>query len=124
MKVKNVRLEIQAEDEFISEIKRDLKRISKGEEVENRSTLSFESMKALRSFITDERLRLLRTIKKFSPESIYELAKLLKRDTKNVSDDVHFLSELGLIDIKESKNGRRRTIPKVNYQKILLEIPV
>ncbi|HCL81468.1 MAG: hypothetical protein A2077_03530, partial [Nitrospirae bacterium GWC2_46_6] len=119
MKVKNVRLEIQAEDEFISEIKRDLKKIAKGESVKNRSTLSFESMKAMRGFITDERLRILRTIKKYSPESIYELAKILKRDTKNVSDDIHFLSDLGLIEIKKSKDGRKKTTPKVNYQKIL-----
>ncbi|HAK87579.1 MAG TPA: ArsR family transcriptional regulator [Nitrospiraceae bacterium] len=124
MKVKNVRLEIQAEDEFISEIKRDLKKIAKGESVKNRSTLSFESMKAMRGFITDERLRILRTIKKYSPESIYELAKILKRDTKNVSDDIHFLSDLGLIEIKKSKDGRKKTTPKVNYQKILVEIPV
>lgn len=123
-KVKNVRLEIQAEDEFISEIKRDLKKIANGGSVKNRSTLSFKSMKAMRSFITDERLRILRTIKKYSPESIYELAKILKRDTKNVSDDIHFLSDLGLIEIKESKDGRRKTTPKVNYQKILVEIPV
>lgn len=124
MKVKNVRLEIQAEDEFISEIKQDLKRIEKGEGVKNRSTLSFESMKTMRSFITDERLRIIRAVKKYSPGSIYELAKILKRDTKNVSDDIHFLSDLGLIEIKESKDGRRKTTPKVNYQKILVEIPV
>jgi predicted transcriptional regulator len=124
MKVKNVRLEVQTEDEFISEIKRDMKNIAKGESIKNRSTLSFESMKAMRSFITDERLRILRTIKKYSPESIYELAKILKRDTKNVSDDIHILSNLGLIEIEESKDGRKKTTPKVNYQKILVEIPV
>jgi predicted transcriptional regulator len=124
MKVKNVRLEIQSEEEFISEIKRDMKRIAKGESIKNRSTLSFESLKAMRKFITDERLKILRVIKKHHPESIYELAKILKRDTKNVSDDVHFLSELGLIDIKESKDGRKKTTPTVNYQKILVEIPV
>jgi predicted transcriptional regulator len=124
MKVKNVRLEIQTEDEFIPEIKRDLKKIAKGESVKNRSTLSFESMKAMRSFITDERLKIIRAIRKYNPESIYELAKILKRDTKNVSDDIHFLSDLGLIEIKVSKDGRKKTTPKVNYQKILVEIPV
>jgi len=124
MKVKNVRLEVQTEDEFISEIKRDMKNIAKGESIKNRSTISFESMKAMRSFITDERLRILRTIKQYSPDSIYALAKILKRDTKNVSDDIHILSNLGLIEIEESKDGRKKTTPKVNYQKILVEIPV
>ena len=116
MKVKNVRLEIQAEGEFISEIKQDLKNRKRRGRKEPLNAL-FESMKTMRSFITDERLRILRTIKKYSPESIYELAKILKRDTKNVSDDIHFLSDLGLIEIKESKDGRRKTTPKVNYQK-------
>ena len=124
MKVKNIRLEIQDEDEFISEIKRDLKKIAKGEDVKNRSTLSFESLKAMRTFITDERLKILKVVRKYHPESIYELAKILKRDTKNVSDDVHYLSELGLLDIKESKDGRKKTTPVVNYLKIMVEIPV
>ena len=124
IKVKNIRLEIQDEGEFISEIKRDLKKIAKGENVKNRSTLSFESLKAMRMFITDERLKILKVVRKYHPESIYELAKILKRDTKNVSDDVHYLSELGLLDIKESKDGRKKTTPVVNYQKIMVEIPV
>ncbi len=124
MKVKNIRLEIQDEDEFISEVKRDLKKIAKGEDMKNRSTLSFESLKTMRMFITDERLKILKVVRKYRPESIYELAKILKRDTKNVSDDVHYLSELGLLDIKESKDGRKKTTPVVNYQKIMVEIPV
>ncbi|KKW03047.1 MAG: hypothetical protein UY37_C0007G0001 [Candidatus Beckwithbacteria bacterium GW2011_GWC2_49_11] len=82
------------------------------------------AVKAMRKFITDERLKVLRAIRKYHPESIYELAKILKRDTKNVSDDVHYLSDLGLIDIKESKDGRKKTTPVVSYRKILVEIPV
>lgn len=125
MKIKNVRLEIQAEEEFISEVKRDLKKIAKGESVKNRSTISFESLKAMRKFITDERLKILKIIRKYHPGSIYELAKILKRDTKNVSDDVHYLAELGLIEIEKGKsNGREKTTPVVNYDKILLEIPM
>lgn len=124
MKVKNVGLEIQDEEEFASEVRRDLKKIAKGENVKNRSTLSFESLKALRMFITDERLRILRVVRKDHPESIYELAKILKRDTKNVSDDVHFLAAVGLLEIEESKDGRRRARPKVDYETIRLEIAV
>ncbi len=124
MKIKNVRLEIQDENEFISEVKKDLKKIAKGESIKNQSTLSFESLKAMRRFITDERLKILKAVRKYHPKSIYELAGILKRDTKNVSDDVHFLSDLGLLDIKESKDGRKKTAPTVNYKKIMIEIPV
>ena len=79
----------------------------------------------MRKVLTEERLRILKIIKKYHPGSIYELAKILKRDTKNVSDDVHYLAELALIEIEKGKsNGREKTTPVVNYDKILLEIPV
>lgn len=74
---------------------------------------------------TDKRLELLRVIKKEHPSSVYELAKMLNRNLKNVSDDVHYLAGLGLIEVEKAKsNGREKTIPTVDYEKILLEIPV
>lgn len=124
MKVKNVALNIQNEDEFIAEIRDGMKAIVRGENIEIQTSISFESIKSMRRFITDERPRILKTIKKYNPESIYELAKILKRDLKNVSDDVHYLSELGLIEIQKTKEGRNRTRPVVDYEKILVEISV
>ena len=124
MKIKNVRLDIRDEDDFITEAKSAMKAVAKGKAVAPQSAISFESLKTMRKFITDERLRILKAIKKNKPESIYELAKLLKRDTKNVSDDVHYLSELGLIEIKKTKDGRQKTKPVVDYEKILVEIMV
>ena len=53
-----------------------------------------------------------------------ELAKLLKRDIKNTFDDVQFLAQMGLIELKKTREGREKTTPKVNYDRILLEIPV
>jgi len=124
MKIKNVRLDIQSEEEFMTEAKKAMKAAASGKKVMPQSVISFESLKTMRKFITDERLRILKAIKKNKPESIYELAKLLKRDTKNVSNDVHYLSELGLIEIKKTKDGRQKTKPVVEYEKILVEIMV
>lgn len=75
-------------------------------------------------FITDERLRILKVIRKYKPDSIYELAKILHRDAKHVTDDVHYLSELGLVEIEKTKEGRHKTKPVVEYEKILVEIMV
>lgn len=86
--------------------------------------VSFESFEAMRKVLTEERLRVLKTIKKEHPQSIYELAKLLHRDIKNTFNDVRFLAEAGLIELKKTKDGREKTTPSVNYDKILLEIPV
>lgn len=124
MKVKNVRLDIQSEDDFIAEAKEAMKAVAKGKKIERQSVISFESLKAMRKFITDERVRILKAIKKYKPESIYELAKLLNRDAKNVTDDVHYLSELGLIEIQKTKEGRQKTKPVVGYEKIMVEIRV
>jgi len=72
-----------------------------------------------------DKLQLLEmSIKIEHPQSIYELAKILHRDTKNTFDDVQFPAQLGLIDLKKTKKGRERTTPTVNYEKIFLEIPV
>jgi predicted transcriptional regulator len=49
---------------------------------------------------------------------------MLKRDVKNTFDDVQFLAEAGLIELKKTKDVREKTTPRVNYDKILLEISV
>lgn len=120
--IKNVRLDIQNEDDFISEAREAMKEVSEGRSVKPQSVISFESLKTMRKFITDKRLKILRAVKNYKPASIYQLAKILKRDAKNVSDDVHYLSELGLIEIKKGKDKRQKIRPIVDYGKILLEI--
>lgn len=77
----------------------------------------------MRKVITEERLRILKVIRKEHPTSIYELAKILERDIKNTFDDVQYLAEVDLIELKKSKEGREKITPLVNYDKILLEIP-
>lgn len=124
MKIKNVRLDIQSEEEFITEAKEAVKAVAKGKSVTPQSVISFESLKTMRKFITDERLRILKTIRKYKPDSIYNLAKILHRDAKNVTDDVYYLAEIGLIEIKKTKDGRQKTKPIVDYEKILVEIMV
>ncbi|MGR3178264.1 MAG: HVO_A0114 family putative DNA-binding protein [Candidatus Anammoxibacter sp.] len=124
MKVKNIKLEIRSEDEVIEEAKSVMNKLSKGINVKTKSVISFDSIDVMRKFITDERLRILKTVKKHRPSSIYALAKILERDTKNVTNDVNYLEEIGLIEIKKTKTGRVRSIPSINYDKILLEILV
>ena len=125
MKVRNIKITIKTDAEFFKEVKNVWKKLEQGEKVKKHEGISFESLETMRKVLTEERLRILKSIKKYHPGSIYELAKILKRDTKNVSDDVHYLAELGLIEIEKGKsNGREKTTPVVNYDKILLEIPV
>jgi predicted transcriptional regulator len=124
MKVRDIRISIKTKEDLFNEVKGVWERLEKGVQVKKHEGISFENIEAMRKILSEERLRILKTIKKEHPKSIYELAKVLNRDIKNTFDDVQFLAQIGLIELKKTKEGREKTVPKVNYDRILLEIPV
>ena len=67
----------------------------------------FEGLSVLRQLLSNEKARLLHTIKIQAPRSIYDLAKKLDRSFKSVSDDVKLLKRLGFIELIEEKTKRR-----------------
>jgi predicted transcriptional regulator len=124
MKVRNIKVAIKSDEDIFQEVKKTIGKIERGEKVKKHEGISFDSIDAMRKVLTEERLKVLRTVKKEHPASVYELAKKLKRDIKNTFNDVQFLAEAGLLELKKTKDGREKTTPLVNYDKILLEIPV
>ena len=76
--------------------------------------LAFPTIAEFRKVFTDKRIELLKIIRNHEPVSIYALAKILKRDYKNVYQDVKFLENLGLID-----QGSRNL--SISYDKITME---
>jgi predicted transcriptional regulator len=124
MKVKNIKIAIKTRAELFHEIEKVWTGVEKGKKAKKHEGLYFENLEAMRKVLTEERLRILKVVKQRQPSSIYELAKVLGRDTKNTFNDVQFLSDAGLIELKKSKDGREKTTPIVRYDKILLEILV
>ena len=124
MKVRNIKIAIKSDKEIFKEVKEVMEKIERGKRVKKHEGISFDSIDSMRKVLTEERLRVLRTVKKEKPASVYELAKRLKRDIKNTFNDVQFLARAGLLELKKTKTGRERTTPLVKYDKILLEIPV
>jgi len=124
MRVRDIRISIKAKEGLFNEVEEVWGKLEKGEKVKRHEGISFENIEAMRKILSEERLRILKAIKKEHPTSIYELAKFLKRDIKNTFDDVQFLARIGLIELEKTKEGREKTVPKVNYDRILLEIPV
>ncbi len=124
MKVKKIVIQVKSDKEMFDELKDVWGQLEKGEPAKKREGLYFDSLEAMRKVLTEERLKVLRTIRAKHPASIYALAKMLKRDVKNTHDDVTYLAEVGLIDLKRSKTGRSTVAPSVNYGKIALEILV
>jgi predicted transcriptional regulator len=69
-------------------------------------------------------LTLLHTIRTRRPRSIAALAKLARRDFKNVRADVKILIDLGLVELKTGPRVRDAVTLTVPYQYIQFEIAV
>ena len=66
----------------------------------------FESLDAVKSVLTDNRLNLWRAIRDKKPASISELAKMVGRGFREVHRDVQLLEEFELISLKKTKGKR------------------
>jgi len=64
----------------------------------------------LRQALSNQKARILYTIKTKNPKSIYELSKILKRDFKSVYQDLKFLERIGFIDFYSEKKGNRTSL--------------
>jgi predicted transcriptional regulator len=116
-------LKIQSREELNAEFIRVYNAVKAGEEVTPTRGVSFSSLDAVRSVLTDKRLELLRIIRREKPASINALAKLAGRDFKNVYDDVMRLKECELIQVSASSRSSRRSL-RVPYRSISIEATV
>lgn len=124
MRVKKVKIGIKSFEEVLEGVKDAMKKIERGEKVKRRRGYYFENLAAFRRALTERRLEVLHVIKKERPSSVYELAKILKRDAKNVTQDLEYLKQIGLVEIKRTKEKQERNIPQVKYDEIELKIAV
>ena len=122
MKIKKIKVKIRSLDDVLTDFVEVAKDIKKRNKVVLRKGVYFTNVETARAFFTEGRLKIISVLKTKRPKSIYALAKLLKRDFKNVYEDVSFLSELGILSVKRNKTGRREKKPKLICTKILFEI--
>jgi len=79
----------------------------------DRSEYDFSALTELRQLLTNEKSKVLNTIKNSKPDSIYQLAKILGRDFKAVSNDVKLLEKFGFIELKHESKGKRKKLKPV-----------
>ena len=123
MKVKKVKIGIKTLEEVLQDTGEVMKKIERGEKLKpvKESEGYFTSFEAFRKALTPKRLELLRLIKSKQPSSINELARIAKRDVKNITDDVKYLVQIGLVEKKETN---RKIAPVIMYDTLMLEIAV
>ncbi len=83
------------------------------------SIISFPDFDTLGKVITSTRLELLAAIRHQKPKSIQQLARFLKRDFKNVYQDLRTLEEFGLVETKVRTRGRAAA-PLAKFEEIIL----
>ncbi len=83
-------------------------RRNEGRKLERLRVLSLEDLPLLLRTLTPARWELIDRLREVGPLSIYQLAKLLRRDYKNVHTDVTALARIGLI---EKQDDARVSVP-------------
>lgn len=122
MRVKQVKIGIRSLDDALNDFASMGEAIERGEEVQSRSAgVYFNSLNAFRKALTQKRLELLHAIREGKPTSLHQLAKIVHRDIKNVSVDVKYLAQIGLVELQQKDN---RLLPVVDYERIELDIAV
>lgn len=126
IKVKNIDIVIESDEEFFQRAQKVFSDLDKKKlPGKLKERLSFQNLDSFRKILTKQRLKVLHVIKHQHPKSIYELAKMTKRDLKNIRDDLAKLKELGLIEmIKEKENKREPLIPITKYDKLQVSIEI
>ena len=111
MKTRKFRIIIQSPKKTLDEAEKTFKLVSarKSKSKDDSLTLCFSDFSMIPKVLSTERLKLLRTIKEHNPSSVNQLAKLLGRSQQNVHKDVHYLAELGIVELKKTrKNGSKK----------------
>lgn len=70
----------------------------------------FEGISAFRQLLSNEKARILHTLKTKKPSSLYALAKFLKRDFKAVFKDLKILERFGFVELVSEKTGKRERL--------------
>jgi predicted transcriptional regulator len=118
---KIIRIQIRSVDEALEDFVTAAESVKKGRKIEKETGIYFASLEAFRKAITPKRMQLLHAIRAEEPSSLHELAKMLNRDVKNISDDVVFLEQIGLIERKRHDN---KIAPRSAYDEMQVKIAI
>jgi predicted transcriptional regulator len=119
MKLKKAKIIIKN----ITEVKKEWALALRGKvrTLQKKDEIIFTSLEAAAKVFTKGRMEILQTIMKENPRSIYDLANILGKDFKNVYIDVNYLRDVGLIELRESKDSPTGLKPVARFSGIELD---
>lgn len=124
MSLKALNIIFKELDDLFSEMNEAIE--SNSELVEKKDTLTFDSPKTWRSFMSNQKLEILTAIARLHPESVYGLAKQLGRASQHVLKDCRELETFGFINLAETQSARNSLRPelKFDYDFVRVDMPV
>jgi predicted transcriptional regulator len=100
-------------EEFFSIVKNVMRSSDKGERIEQRcATLIFADPTEMLHFLSAAKIKLIKSIRK-RPDTVTNIAKIIKRDRSSVNRDILELKKFGLVKIHEEINpghGRHKIV--------------
>jgi predicted transcriptional regulator len=110
-----IQIRVEPVEAFFERARKNAKLADKRGRIPPSRVVAFEDVEELLSLLTQQRVLLLKTLKK-TPGSIAELARRLKRDRSAVARDVQMLERYGVVEVSERPlpgHGRQKWVASV-----------
>lgn len=111
--MKKLIVSIKSSSEVLSDFKKAFLTVKNSKKSTPHFELSFDNKSDFNKFIRN--IDILSAIIKFSPNSIYELAKILNKDLSNLLKIIKFYEECGVLILKKKTENRERSTPIVEF---------
>src|SRR2546425_11610677 len=123
---KTLTIQIKSAGDALDGFRDTLKAAEARRRISRREGVYFTSIEAARNLLTPNRLALLRAVRSERPGSIYELSRMVKRDLKNVQEDLRILERYGLVRMADAtRTGNRRVrVARSLFDEIELKIAI
>jgi len=116
---KTLEVRIQPTEELREEALEKVRKLEKGEEVEDMRVLNLSTERELSRLMSEKNLELLHAIAEHEPSSMRELAKIVERDYREVHRNLEELENLNVVEFIEEGKSKK---PVVWYDNIEVNV--
>jgi len=121
MKVRRIHVGIKAWADNKRELREVFRQLGAGKQPPAEDTIYFQDLAAFRRCLTPKRLELVWVIGEKRPASVRALATMVKREPKNVNEDLTYLASVGLVEFRRGGRGKAKK-PVVPYDRVDLQL--
>lgn len=113
------KIRVQTLGQTFEDFKSDWKAIGKGQKPSRlgakKEPLIMVDHAMFAKIFSPERLKIIHTIQEKRPKSVTDLAEILNREQPNVHRDVHFLADLGILELTRIKSEGKTEVVRPDF---------